>query len=114
MIYNSFTSEVAAEAVRSAETVANSAAETLSGDEARAIATQMVTQDPTWRSWRVWAAIWGGLATILSLPEVQAVIQTILGTLVPVEYLPFLPGFVGAVSAVISKLLDKRPVTIEG
>ena len=64
------------------------------------VANQMLTQDPLWKSKRLWAAILGGLAVVLMDPTIQG----ILGV-----WAPMLSGSISALLAAWSKQEDVRP-----
>jgi hypothetical protein len=108
---------VANGAVRNAPSNAKSMGameEEMTPEEAKERAEQMVTQDPAWRSWRLWGAFWAMLTGLLSIPEVQLFIHANISAMIPTDYVPLFTAALATLWPVVSKARDTRPESAHG
>lgn len=68
--------------------------------QVEAIAAKMVTQSPLLKSRRIWSAIFGALAAVLVVPDVQAMLG---------PWAPMLSAAIAAALAAWDKQADVRP-----
>lgn len=81
---------------------------------AKAAAIRIVTQDPSWRSWRIWSALWGLLSLVLMQPGAQEALTHAVGAYIPAHMVPTVAVLIAAASALISKRKDPRPAHVNG